>query len=387
MTESSAQRAEVIQLEGKYLLTDLGQQYCVQRQIPLRDIRIYTGHYGTGFIWSSFNSEFVQKLVSHALLRGIDLERLEFMSKRKELLKITKHIIYGILQKKFRPELKAIVKRSRIARSLLERSPGGAISPALINRFVKERGSELSALRHSLLFEPMRKIEGREDLNANEKSEKQEDMRRLVASIDGETWFLFALLHRSEDKLELMDIIHKRILSFVERMTIADYLSFILMEFVQYAEKAHLINLGERDQYIRTHPDELDQLMADARFRERLIRRAEQKKEFININYSFLGNPHDPGEKTSITISVRNSGLIGYKTRAEIVNKRAKHIKQTPLSLFLQESNVQGLSEGLAVFYVKYLEEACRKEGIEFESHILRDERKDETISQLILRI
>ena len=389
--ESEAPETEegVFSLEGSYLLMLGGIEYCVRKSIPLRDLRTWTGVRGTGFQWKTFRPVFVQRLVTNALLDTIEMERLEFISKRQELILMAKHVVYGILFKRFRPELKLLLRKTAYVRAVLhdrvEDAP--ALDPGAAASFAQNNATLINAMRHSLFFEPAKAIEKRWNLSQADLAEKKEALRRLLRSVDDETWFLFALLQKDADRLTLLQTIHSLVVSYVERMTVADYTTFILIEFIQYAEKAHLLNLAERDQAVRNDSDKADSLLRDPAFRERLLERARDRKEYISLGFSFAGNPHDPTSRTMVTISVRNRGLVGYKTRAEILEKKQKGILNTPIAGFFKEANVRQLSDGMGMYYLSYLEEACRNADMQFESTILRDERKDETVAQLILKI
>jgi hypothetical protein len=379
----------VFPLEGSYLLTPSGVDYCIQKRIPLRDLRTWTGLRGTGFRWKTFRPVFVQRLLTNALLDTIEMERLEFISKRRELILMTTYVVYGILFKRFRPELKLLLRKTEYVRTVLHTNADNApsLNASAVANFAKNNRTLINAMRHSLYFEPAKLMEKPGNLSQADLTEKKAALHRLIDSVDDETWFLFALLQKDADRQTLLTTIHSLIVSYVERMAVADYTPFILIEFIQYAEKAHLLNLAERDQAVRNDPEKADSLLRNPEFRERLLERARDQEEYISLNFNFTGNPHDPTARTIVCISVRNRGLVGYKTRADILEKKQKGVFNTPISRFFQEANVRQLSDGMGMYYLSYLEEACRNADMQFESTILRDENKDETVAQITLRI
>ncbi len=387
--ESQQRRNPIITIAGNYLLTDVGQKYCTQRSIPVRDIRTYDGNQGTGFVWQQFDPDLTMKFVSHGLISSIHFAQFEFTARKYELSAITKYIIYGILHKRFRPELKERLKRTGTVRELIKnvRLEKGINLTGLSNewyeKFVQNHRSFINTVRHSLYYEPASRIDSRSDLTQDDKEERKRDLMGLINAIDQETWFFFTFFKKSEERLQLLQTLYNLILSYIERMAISDYLSLILIELVQYAEKAHLQNLAERDTYLRNHPEELQERLRDPQFRERLVQRAEYQNELVHLAYSFDGNPHNPYQKTEVIISIRNGGLIGYKRRSDIINKRHKHTKQSSLGRFFQEQTVKEFSCGLAQLYLSSIEQACAQEDVEFDTSIARDEKNEETITRL----
>ena len=103
-----------ISLPAKFILTDEGLSYFSGRNIPVRDLVTYAGRRKSGFFWPSFKAALAQKLVVNRLLGQIDIERPEFLTKREEVIDITKLLVYGILYKKFKPTLNEILFNSEI---------------------------------------------------------------------------------------------------------------------------------------------------------------------------------------------------------------------------------------------------------------------------------
>ncbi len=388
----SGANGQVIDLEGKYVLTDAGLQYCVKRGIPLRDVVLHDRRKATGFLWKRFNAAFVQKFVTHQLLASIDIERLELLSKRREIMAIASEIIYGVLFKKFRPEMKARLREQAIIQSMLARmgpavTTGTSILPGAIAHFKDRHARAINAIKHSLYFAPAARVDTDDKLSATDREEKKRIVRRFIDQIDDETWFLFALLQTGEDRERLLKELQGIVDAYVERAAIADYTALILMELVQNAERAHLLNLAERDQMVRNNPAQVEHLLTDPTFRQKLFRRAQTNGEFLVLNFQFDGNPHDPTSKTKIMASVINRGLIGYRSRQDILEKKKRDVRTTSLVHFYKESNMQELGAGLGMYYLNYLQEACERQGILFDSNVVRDERKEETIASVVLRI
>lgn len=381
---------QLIDLEGQYILTEMGVKYCVTRSIPMREFRSSRGLIETGFRWTRFNPFVVQRFVAHALLAGIDIQRPELVSKRDEIMRVTQSLIYGILLKKLRPHLKQLLRENPVVAQVIKKAAGprGAlqvINPTVVARFMSDHRSHVDAIRDDLLREATESLAASRDMNLESSQEDVQNVTRLVDAVDDETWFLLALLRTGREREKMLETVRTTILSYAEQTRISDYVSLLLMEFVEQGEQAHFLNLAEHDRHARGPQVSIQQLLSDPAFRRRLLDRAIENGDLLTLSYRFEGNPHDVTSKTRLTISVTNRGLVGYGSRSRLMGRRNRNVRRSSLADFYRETG-DG-SPDVGALYLQYLEAACEKEGVGLETALLRDERKEETMISLILQL
>lgn len=374
-----------LQLEAKYLLTPIGERYAQKRQIPLHDLRLRDGSAGGGFVLKYFPTENVKRFISFELLSQIDVDRVEFLSKRHEIMAVTRETFGGILIKRFRPELKKIIRDSSFFEQLKDRL--SSVGAQRIQKYLTQNARAIRVLRHSLLFEPTATIQRETTLDREDRAERLAQVREIVAGIDGETWFLLSLVPEGRERESLMRTIHDLLLIYVARFRIGDFAALILMELLEYAERTQLLNFAERDQYIRTHPSALESRLVDPSFRDRLFQRAEQSDSLLNLSYRFKGNPYNVVEREAVSIAVVNRGLIGYESRREILSKRYRNTNRVSLATFYESENPSQFDTTLGSFYLSAVAEECRAVGIDFSAELTRNEAREETVSTITLTL
>lgn len=367
----------VIDLPGKYLLTDSGVKYFVRRQIPLRDLRTRNGSKGSGIVWRRYEPENIKRFIAYELLAEIEIERIEFLTRRGDIMSLTNQTVSGILEKRFRPELKQIIRESDVFSPI--RDGIAMVSPEKMQNYVKKNERAIRVLQKSLLLEPIEKIENETEMPREEREERIEVIKKIVASIDIETWFLLSIIPDKRGREQLMRSIEDLLLVYTARFRITDYVSLMLMELLQYAERTQILNFAERDQYIRTHPDKLASRLADPSFREKLFQRAAASHSLLSLNYQFSGNPYNPTRGPEMQITVVNKGLVGYESRRHVLSKRTRNVRNIPLSRFYQTETPSQLDTTLGIHYLSYVEQACDSVGVGFDAEIERDEDKEET--------
>jgi hypothetical protein len=375
----------VVHLPGKYLLTEAGVRYFVRRQIPLHELRTRRGSQASGIVWRRYDPEHVKQLVAYELLSEIEVERTEFLSRRSDIMALTSLTVEGILEKRFRPELKEMIRHSEVFAPI--KSKVAAAQPEQIQSYLKKHEPAIENFRRTLAVEPIEQIRGDSELHGEERDERIRQIMRIIASIDSETWFLLSVIPGTSGRRSLINAIQSLILVYTRRFRIADYVSLMLMELLQYAERTQILNFAERDQYVRTHPGALAERLADANFREKLFQRAAASKSLLGLNYHFAGNPYSPSRRPAFEITVINKGLVGYKSRNEIITKRNRNVRNVPLARFYETENPQQLDTTLGVHYLSYVEQACRDVGMTFSAEMARDERSEETRTRLRLAL
>jgi hypothetical protein len=389
--DAAQTRSPTIVLEGKYLLTEEGVRYCSRNRIPLRDVTTRSGKIGTGFVWKQFNASFVQKLIANRLLGSIDVERPELLSKRPQLFDTTKLLIYGILYKKFRPTLLSVLLETDTIRQLVQRSP--TRSPGTIRfpedrvrSFVSENASQLGELKRRVLAGPLAKIDSDDALSQEDKTERHRIAHKFIDTLDNHIWYMFHLLDRTADRNALIDRIDALLIRFVEKGKIADYFAFMLLELIQMVESIHLETVAGRNSRVRPQPGAGARIASNPRIKDKISRTAEAKGDLMNLHYKFDTNPTAIHKRQRLLVSVTNSGLVAWRSQEELQEKKKTDVREIPLSVFYKQSG-DDPEANLGLFYLSYLEEACAVENARFDANVFRNERRDETVTTLLLDI
>ena len=393
MEETLTRKKPLIQIPALFFLTDSGIEYCIRRKIPVRDLKTHTGRIESGFSWDGFNAKLAQRLISDKMIEGIEINRSEFLSKRSEIIDLTKLIVYGILYKKIRPALKEVLYKSELIAKLKRNNPRAVVSeelkfdPRIVEKFINENAKAVRTLKAGLLYEPYSVIQRDNSLSLDQKKSKMQITQKFVDVIDDNTWFLFHYISRSNDKMEIFSKINNILISFVQKTKIADYLALILMEILQNAEKSHFENLAIRDNMARAPGIEITNLLKDDNFREKLRQKAEANRIYVSLYFNLGDKAKKAGDRQRLSISVANKGLMGELERRSLQKKTKTEVKEASLADFLQSGEQDALSGGLGLLYLSYLEDACRKEDIVFDARIISDDQLEETIANMQVAI
>ena len=224
-----------IDLPCKIFLSAEGNEYCARKGIPLQSLTTHEGAKGLGFNRPNILAPLVQQLTANNLITRIESLGTEFVSHRPAVIDTTKLIVYGILYRRFRPTLNAILLDSEVVRYL--RSKGSIpmegrrlmFDQATVAAFVKENGKAIRSMKASLLFVPHKLIDENAELDDEQKIRKKQITRKFIDTIEDDTWFLLNYVRRSSDKVEIVERLDKTVTSFLNKTNIADAIAFMLV--------------------------------------------------------------------------------------------------------------------------------------------------------------
>jgi hypothetical protein len=375
-------RQNVIDLPAMYLLNRAGMDYCVGKQVPLRDLRDFDGERGVGFEWQRCSADSLERLVRGRMLSSIEMRRPDFISARPSIIMMTRLILEGLLRSRFNYQLKRdLVSRPDIA-AMLARPPIAAIfaSRSSIDEGLRSGGGRLSTLVGDIGAECSSRAARGEWFE--EPEEGLERCARLIEAIVPETRLLASLAGEVAVRT-----VAETVMAYAGRMELAGQLSLFLMEFIQVAEKAYLLSMAEYDRYVRSHPEELPRLFAEPSFRERLFDIAARRGESMALRVSFPSVPGDRGVPRCLEIAVRTKGLVGCGDWALEADKgpgrREKSVRRMDLATLLRNVARDDEYAELSLAYHASLESACTARGMAFSSSVALDGMKNETVATM----
>lgn len=377
-----------IAVPANYILTPFGNRYCRQRRIPLSEIVTSDMSRGSGFVWNQVHVDFLEKLVAQGLISEIEIRRHEFGSKRAEIVRLTREIGYALIVNGLRKTISETLRALPDVEKLLEHPSvtisgnGRQFDPALVEKVLATERPVLTELRQSLLQEASSAV-AKEDFFH---TEKIRFLQRAVDSLEDESWFLLYVVDHRGKQTKIFGAILELLKTYLKRVVIPEYGGLILTELLNAAEYVHLRDLAERDQYLRTHPHELEQKLRDPEFIRKLTSRGALNKEFLSLAYRFDSGEHigSPGRGLDVVLS--NSGLLGYRSRNEIINRPQKRVRREKLAELVAQDSEGTLAGSLLGIYLSALEESATEQEVEVDSDVVRDERRGTTKTTLKIR-
>lgn len=375
-----------ISLEAKFLLTDDGENFFASKSIPLRAIVSPEGRKCYGFTSPNFHAYVVQKLIVKKMISDIFVQNVTLLDKRTEIMDVTKLTIYGILYKKFGPQLSKflistdLMDRYNRKNSTKKITENTKFNYDAINQLIESKREEIYGLKKLMLARPISMIETDQDIRPEDKLEKKLIITKFVEMIDKQSWYIFYLISQTDERQNIIKKVETQLIEYLEKTKIADYFSLMLMEIIQNGEKAHLEKTARTKNLVKEN-ESIDKFLLDPGCREIVITQAKKWNHNLQLSWKFE-NPTISTESSEYKLQVQltNKGVVGAKKKQEMQSKIKAEVREKDLASFYKSDEDHKLGAGLGLFYLSYIQDACKNINIKFESRIITDEKKEETI-------
>jgi hypothetical protein len=203
---------------------------------------------------------------------------------------------------------------------------------------------------------------------------------KFLEWIDKRVWFLFFIIYQKEDLREqMLYTFQNMIYSYLEHTVIATHLSNLIMEFVQNAEKAHFELLATK--FLKVPKSETDKFIRNRENRLKLKQLAIDQKQNLQISWNLNPEKLTSGHLSRLQIQISNYGSINEDLAQKLRRKMKTDVDGISIASFYNDSDQEEgkLGAGLGLLYNSYLEQACKKEGIQYRCVIYPEPKTQKT--------
>lgn len=370
---SVTKRNPKLDLPIKLIFTQTGINFFIRSNKKLNKFVMAddTVKYGVSF------SEVTPSAVQHMLLLGyierIEISRVEFTSRRADLIDLTKVLVYGNFYRQFNDEVSHLILNSKVVKKWNRNNPSSiidsksAINESFLADFLKDENIKKQILKEIASTAAIN-IKQDDKLLKEEKRIKLFLIERFVNGIRPVCWFVLHRFRGDENYSEVINEVSKVLDLYLDRSSIAEYLSLVIMELLTAGENSNL----------KSYVDEVykgqirsEELMIDPKVRNRLFGEMEKRKDFLSLAWT-IGNPNTTsiGTENRLKILIYSKELVFDHMKDMLdENSDTSHIGKNLNDFDDQEV---GFNTEMGMNYINYLNEACKKVSIRFKPFVYK---------------
>jgi hypothetical protein len=338
----------------------------------------------------TYSAKTLQRLVYAGYVSDIETARTNFTSKRSELMDVSKLIAYGVLYKKFAMTVGRELNDNNVVVSWNRRNPHKALNEETIinsgNQMARIRDNELlqGIKRHVADTSVEELLSGDAKVSSEEREVTRYKAEYFLESINPLLWMLLARVKDTHDYAVTIAHIREILRTYLERTSIADYLSLLLIELVTVTETT-LVKKGV-GKYYDEHIDPRE-LMMNQEVRDFILRKMEEENYSALLAWRIQGKKSGFSGANPLQILLYNRILESEAVKRDIEEKKSVQTKGKGLADFYAGSSRNGEDEnGLGMFYLTYLQEVCRDQGVRFDSYVNDLSEHDLTLINLAVK-
>ena len=125
--------------------------------------------------------------------------------------------------------------------------------------------------------------------------------------------------------------------------------------------------------------DNSETLVYDQEIRSKIIDQLIQKRELVFLAWKIGGSSSAIGKRGTLNITLYNKADEFQEVKDDIESKMSANTSMTSIVDFYKQMEDDG-DTGLGLYYMSYLDDACKKVGVKFESIVNQFSTSDLTV-------
>jgi hypothetical protein len=379
----------VIELPVKISLTSEGTEWFIRNKRQLQRLRLADNRLEYGISLNNFTAASLQKMINIDYIAGVELARVEFASKRQEIIDLTKLIVYRVLYRRFDAEAYTVFLASPLIRRWNRNHPSRIIdrsstfNPAQLENLLASVAPDLPGVSQDIQDGIPEEIEADPRLGAEEKRILHFLRDRFLTSMQGIMWCVLARSRGQPEYGPLIMQLRALVRDYMDRSRIAEYLALAVTELLSYTEILHSIEIARQ---LNPERPVSASMLRNRELREALWRHMQEQEDYLYLDYQISGKGTSIGTENRLRLVLFNRAREYQKLKAQVEDKLGLDIKEKSLIEFYRRLPEDEVSSELGLYYLSYLRGECAKRGVYLESRVSEIAASGLTVISLTLQ-
>lgn len=384
---SGSEKKFSLSLPLKVILTEEGASYFISRHKKLLRFKLADNTEEYGVSVNPFSPQSIQNLIMIGYVSKIEISMAEFVSSRQEVMDFAKLIVYSLLYKQFDRQVFSELIQCEAVRKFNRANPSQLIddktkiSDSQLRLTLANKEDVIQKARKSILDPVWQSIMSNAELSPEEKNIYLLMSEKFLNRLCMMNWYILTKFYRSEGFAQMGDVIRKLLDEYMERSKVAEYISILVMELALNSENN---NLRKQARIMYSGVDDMDSLLFDPEVRAKIVAELQRKHEQVFLSWKLGGGSTAIGKQGRLQITLYNKEDEFQDVKQTIEQQSAANLEKKSLIDFYRELPEGQGGTDLGMYYFSYLDDACKKVGVKFESIVNQFSMNDLTVINLI---
>ena len=353
--------------------TDEGVSFFRSHNKKLNKKRLSNNSLAYGMSLEEFSALSIQRMIIADYVSSIEISRTAFTEKRSEIMDISKLIFFSILYRRFTRVMTKRFTGSAFIENWNRSNPknifdeDSIFNNSSISNIPELKYETVDQIKYNIINDAITALPGVKELTQEELTKTKQLGKKFLDNLNTFLWYILSVSHDSDDYELLYQDSVIMLRQYLEKSRIAEYLSLMIMEFTINAEISQLKKLSKR-----LYKDKVDfgRIIHNETIRKELIKFLQNKNEFLTISWKIKGTSTSIGTDNRLQVMIYNKDTEYQKLKQEIDNKKSVDVKKKSLIDFYQDESESEFNSDLGMYYLSYMQEACKEQQIYFDSHM-----------------
>lgn len=380
-------RKLMLDLPLKLILTEEGASNFINHKKKLKRIKLADNIEEYGVSLNKFSPQSIQNMLLLGYLSKIEISMSEFVSKRQEVMDLSKLIVYSVLYKQFDREIFQAFISSSCVKKHNRQNPAHLIDEKTnigemkLRQLLSTKNGLIDQTRKSILAPIWKTILSNKDYSPEEKNVYLLTSEKFLNRLGLLNWYIITKFSNEEGFTEIISSIRSILSKYMEKSKVAEYISVMVMELALNNENA---NIRKEALAMGNDKDDINMLVLDPDVRRKIVRELEAKHEQVFLSWKIGGGSSSVGKQGRLHITLYNKDDEFQEVKESFESKAQADTNKQSLVDFYRELPEGQEGTDLGMYYLSYLDDACKKVDVKFESLVNQFASSGLTVINLI---
>ena len=383
---SSGDKKFIIELPLKVILTEDGASNFISNNKKLLRFKLADNVDEYGISLNKFSPQSVQSMILLDYISKIEISMSEFVSSRQEVMDLSKVVVYSLLYKQFDREVYNALIQCECVRKHNRQNPSHLIDETTrmpekqLRTILQNKENIIQQTRRSILDPIWKAIMTNKDYTDEEKNIYLLMSEKFMNRLGLMNWYIITLFHKSDGANEMFIELRNLLSSYMEKSKVAEYISVMVMELALNNENT---NIRKEAKSMYHGVDDIDALIFDPEVRAKIVQELQRKHELVFISWKLGGGSSSIGKQGRLSITLYNKDDEFQEVKENIDNAKSSNTANKTLIDFYRQLPEGQEGTDLGLYYLSYLDDACKKVNVKFESLVNQFSASDLTVITL----
>ena len=383
----SAEKKFSLNLPLKVILTEEGASHFISHKIKLLRFRLADNIEEYGISLNPFSPQSLQNMILVNYISKIEISMSEFVSVRQEVMDLSKVVVYSLLYKQFDRQLFAdfiqtdAVKKHNLKNPTQLIDERTKMSENQLRQILASQKATVQLAKKEILDPVWKSLMENKDYSLEEKNIYLLMTEKFLNRLSLMNWYIITKFYRTEGFSQINIAIRHLLQVYMEKSRVAEYISILVMELALNSENTNMRKEAKR---MFAGIEDVDALIYDPEQREKIVAELKRNHEQVFISWKLGGGSSAIGKQGRLQITLYNKDDEFQEVKENIESKASADTNKKSLIDFYRELPEGQESTDLGLYYLSYLDDACKKVNVKFESIVNQFSSSDLTVINLI---
>lgn len=376
----------ILDLPLKVILTEEGTSHFLSHKKQLLNLRLADNRSAHGISMEHFSPSSVQSMILLDYISKIEISMPEFVTHRQEVMDLSKLIVFSILYKQFDREIFAALIQCDCVRRHNRLNPSSLLDEKTqipekhLRAQLSMKDNVIQQARQAILDPVWKSIMANTDYSPEEKNIYLLMTEKFLNRLSLMNWYIITKFYKADGFSEIVTMLRQELASYMNKSKVAEYISVMVMELALNCENN---NIRKETKILYQGIENSDTLIFDPEIRAKIVQELEKKHELVFLSWTLGGGSTAIGKQGLLQITLYNKDDEFQEVKENIESKMAANLSKKSLIDFYRQMPDGQAGTDLGLYYLSYLEDACKKVNVKFESIVNQSSASDLTVINL----